>query len=153
MKRAYRTLGALAASLLYCAVGRGADLTLLNGDVNLVISSATAGQQPDAVTSESCQLRWTTLPADATKKIVVGTALVSPRFSLTVRALNVNSGHGTSAGIIPLSASAADLIVSIPPNLTVGDPGECTLRYAASATAAGGTGSDNHTVTFTILDQ
>jgi hypothetical protein len=151
--RAYYSLWATAAILLLGAAGRGADLTLLNGNVDLTISSATAGQQPDQAMDETCQLSWTTLLTDPVKKIVVSTNLAGPRFSLSLRATNVNSGHGTAMGAFVLGTSASDLVVSIPPNLTAGDPGQCNLRYTATATAANGTGSDSHTVTFTITDQ
>jgi hypothetical protein len=151
--RAIQRLLAIAAVLLLCASGRGADLTLLNGDVNLVISSATAGQQPDPVTNETAQLNWTTLVADPIKKIVASTNQGSPHFTLTLRAIGVNSGHGTALGQIAVTPVPADLIGSIPADITAGDPGQCSLRYTASATAANGTGTDSHTVTFTILDQ
>jgi hypothetical protein len=153
MKRSIPILSATAALLLLCAAGRGADLTIVNGDVDLTISSASAGQQPDPVMNESCQLRWTTLVTDPTQKIVVSSDLPSPRYTLTLQALNVSAGDGASAGIVPLSTIASDFVVGIPANLPPGDPGECTLRYRASATAAGGTGSDGHTITFTILAQ
>jgi hypothetical protein len=153
MKVAIHSVSALLAVLICSAVVRGADVAVLNGDANLTISFATAGQQPASTTNEACQLQWTTLPADATKKITVQSSLATPSFTLTVSAVNVSAGDGTAAGIVTLGTTAADLVVSIPAGVLIADPGTCTLHYAASATAANGTGSDNHTITFTIVDQ
>ncbi|HEY3296331.1 MAG TPA: hypothetical protein VGL38_12965 [bacterium] len=153
MKIAFHSVSVLTAILLLTAVVRGADLAVLNGDVELTVSSATAGQQPIAATSETCQLQWTTLVADATKKITAQSSLATPSFVLTVNAVSISAGDGTAAGPVTLSTSAGDLIVNIPAGVLVSDPGTCTLRYTASATAANGTGSDSHTITFTIVDQ
>jgi hypothetical protein len=153
MKIVFHSVYALFAVLFCSAVIRGADVSVLNGDVDLTISSATAGQQPAAVTNEVCQLQWTTLVADATKKITVQTSLATPSFTLTVSAVNVSAGDGTAAGQVTLSTTAADLLVSIPAGVLVSDPGTCTLHYAAAATAANGSGLDAHTITFTIMDQ
>jgi hypothetical protein len=98
-------------------------------------------------------LQWTTLPADNTKKITVETDLVSPNFTVSVAAIGVNAGHGTSEGPTNLSTAPANLVSSIPNNITISDPGQCSLRYTVTATAADGTGNDNHRITFTILDE
>lgn len=153
MTIAFHIVSVLIAVLFCSAAVRGADVSVLNGDVDLPISSAPAGQQPAAVTNEACQLQWTTLVADATKKITVQTSLATTSFTLTVSAVNVSAGDGTAAGQVTLSTTAADLIVSIPAGVLVSDPGNCTLHYRAAATAANGTGSDNHLITFTIVDQ
>ena len=119
----------------------------------MTISSAPAGQQPASTASESCQLQWTTLPADATKKITAQSSLATPSFTLTVSAINVTAGDGTATGTVTLSTTAEDLIVGIPAGVPVIDPATCVLHYTASATAANGAGSENHTITFTIVDQ
>jgi hypothetical protein len=139
--------------MLFFGVGQSADVSVLNGDVELTISSATAGQQPNPVTDEVCQLQWSTLVSDPTQKITVRTNLATPGFSLIVRAVNVSAGDGAAAGDISLSTTATDFIVDIPAGVPVGDPGTCTVRYTASSTASDGTGSDIHTVTFTIVNQ
>lgn len=125
----------------------------MNGNVNLTISSALAGQEPSLVTSETGQLQWSTLELDPTKKITAQTSLGSSKFTLTARALSVSAGDGTAVGEIALTVLPADLVVDIPAGIPVGDPGTCTLRYVASATASDGTGTDFHTVTYTIMDQ
>lgn len=139
--------------MLFFGVGQSADVSVLNGDVELTISSATAGQQPNPVTDEVCQLQWSTLVSDPTQKITVRTNLATPGFSLIVRAVNVSAGDGAAAGDISLSTTATDFIVDIPAGVPVGDPGTCTVRYTASSTASDGTGTDIHTVTFTIVNQ
>jgi hypothetical protein len=144
---------ALGASMLLFSSGRSADVSVLNGDVELTISSATAGQEPDPVTDQVCQLQWSTLVSDPTQKITVRTNLASPGFGLVVRAVNVSAGDGTAAGDVSLSTTATDFIVDIPSGVPAGDPGTCTVRYTASSAAADGTGSDIHTITFTIVNQ
>jgi hypothetical protein len=143
----------LAACALFVKIGLGADISVLNGDASLTISTATAGMEPDAEIDESCQLQWTTLISDPTKKITAQTNVVSPNFTLKVQAVSVSAGDGTSAGQITLSTSGQDVVVSIPADIAPGDPGTCTLRYTASANASDGTGSDVHTIIYTILDQ
>ncbi|MBM3324750.1 MAG: hypothetical protein FJY66_03695 [Calditrichaeota bacterium] len=112
-----------------------------------------AGQEPTSVTDETGQLQWTTLELDPTKKITAQTNLASPNFTLKVLAINVSSGDGTAAGEVTLTTGAANFVVDIPAGIPVGDPGTCILRYRASATASDGTGTDVHTVTYTITDQ
>lgn len=153
MKPAICFVSALALLLFFFGGAWGADISVLGGNVNMTISSATAGQQPDPVTNEACQLQWSTLVADPTQKITVQTNLASPSFTLAAQALNVSAGDGTAAGEVILSTTAQDFVVSIPPNVPAGDPGTCTLRYTASATAAAGTGTDTHTITYTIVNQ
>jgi hypothetical protein len=152
VKKTLHTLAATAVMLL-CSWGQAADVAILNGDISLNITTAAAGQQPPAVTDETGQLEWTTLVADPVKKIIAQTNLASPSYVLSVRAVNISSGDGTGAGAIVLSTSPADLVVDIPSGIQPVDPGICTLRYTASATATGGAGTDNHSVTFTITDQ
>lgn len=143
----------LAAALFLTSLGQAADVAILNGDVSLTITTAAAGQQPPDVTDETGQLEWTTLVSDPVKKIITQTNLASPSFTLTVRAVNVSAGDGTGAGAVILSTTPADLVVDIPSGILAMDPGTCTLRYSASATANGGAGTDNHSITFTITDQ
>jgi len=150
---AFQTVSVLAALLLFSAAAWGADVSVLNGDVDLTVSSASAGQQPTSTTNDVCRLQWTTLVMDDTKKITVQSSLATPSFMLKVSAVNVSAGDGTAAGQVTLSTTAEDLVTNIPAAVLVSDPGTCTLHYTASATAANGTGSDSHTITFTIVDQ
>ncbi len=153
MRIAFHSVSVLLAALLCSAGAQAADISVLNGDASLTVSAASAGQQPAAAIDETCQLQWTTLETDATKKITVQSSLATPSFTLTVSAVNISAGDGTAVGTVSVSTTAGDLIVSIPAAVPVSDPGTCTLHYSASATAANGAGSDNHTITFTIVDQ
>ncbi|MBU0507586.1 hypothetical protein KKH27_01935 [bacterium] len=152
MKTLLLTIAA-SAVLFLIPLGQAADVAILNGDVSLTISAATAGQQPASVNDETGQLEWTTLEVDPVKKIIVQTSLAGPSYNLTIRAIGISSGDGTSAGEVSLSTTPAELIGDIPSGILLADPGTCTLSYTASAIVGGGTGSDNHTVTFTIMDQ
>ena len=117
-------------------------------NVTLTVNSATAGQDPDVVTDNtSADLKWTT--NEASKKITVATNLAAPNFSLTAQAVNISGSGtpGTAAGAVTLSTTAADLITGISTSAA-----SCDLQFVASATAAQGTGSDVHTVTYTLTD-
>lgn len=119
------------------------ELAITGGDLTLIINTATAGQEPDdAVDNTTCDLDWTT--NEATKKITVQTNLAAPTFTLKVLAQNVTGG--TAASEVTLSTTGAnDFVTAI--GTTIGG---CDLQYTASATAAQGTGSDVHTVTYTL---
>ncbi len=118
------------------------EVAITGGNFTLTINTATSGSDPDDATdATTCDLSWTT--NEATKKITVATDLAAPVFGLTVEAQNVSGG--TAAAVVTLSTTATDFVTGI--STTVGT---CDLAYTASATAANGTGSDNHTVTYTL---
>jgi hypothetical protein len=117
------------------------ELALTGGNITLTVSTATAGQQPDPVTNSTCTLAWTS--NQATRKITVATNLATQNFTLKVLAQSVTGG--TAAPEATVTNTAADLVTGV--SRTTGG---CTLRYTASATAAQGTGSDVHTVTYTL---
>lgn len=118
------------------------ELAISGGNLTLTINSATAGSElDDATDSTTCDLAWTT--NQATRKITVATDLGSPDFTLKVVAQNVSGG--TAASEVTLSTTAADFVTAVSQTT-----GSCDLAYTASATAAQGTGSDVHTVTYTV---
>ena len=120
------------------------EVAITGGAVSLTISTATAGSEPDAASdSATADLAWTT--NEASKKITVESDLATPNFSLQVTAGTVSGG--TSAGAVSVSNVATDFVTGI--GTTVGS---CDLEYSASATAADGTGSDAHTITYTLTD-
>ncbi len=128
----------------------GANVAILNGNVSLVVSTATAGSEPNPVTDQTTQLEWDNSVMSApTKKITVRTNIASPQFLLKVQALNISVGGGSSAGEITVSTIETDFINNIPETGTK----TCDLRYTASALASDGTGVENHTITYTIVDQ
>jgi hypothetical protein len=124
-------------------------ITLLQanlGTINLNISgsNAVAGQDQMIVTDQSSTLLWGT--NSSLKKITVKTNLSSPLYTLQV--LAVNPTVGTAAPQVNLSATANDLVLNIGRS-----SGSCGLLYTAIALASQGTGTDAHTITFTIQTQ
>lgn len=118
------------------------ELAITGGNVTLTINTVTAGSEPDdAVDNTTADLDWTT--NEATKKITVATDQAAPTF--TLKAVAQNATGGTAASEVTLSTTAADFVTTI--STTTGG---CDIQYTASATAAQGTGSDVHTVTYTI---
>ncbi|MBM3324892.1 MAG: hypothetical protein FJY66_04415 [Calditrichaeota bacterium] len=117
------------------------EIAITGGNKTLTISTATAGSDPDDATNSECTLAWTT--NETGKKITVATNLASQNFTLKVEATGVSGG--TSAGQKTITDTAADLVTAVAETT-----GGCTLSYTAQATAAQGTGSDVHTVTYTI---
>jgi hypothetical protein len=87
---------------------------------------------------------------NAIRKITVRTSLTTPLFTLEVVG-TVTRGAAVAQGPVTLnSAVDTDFIRDIPMNST---NGRCTLNYTASATFANGTGTDSHTVRYTIVTQ
>lgn len=118
------------------------EVAISGGGITLTINSATAGTEPDAVgDSTTCDLNWTT--NESSKKITVATDNGAQNFTLKVWAKGVTGG--AAAAEVTLSTTATEFVSGIA-NTT----GGCGLRYIASATAAQGTGSDAHTVTYTL---
>ena len=123
-------------------------VSILGGDVSLVVSSATAGQDPDpAIDCTTASLRYRRSPADPPMKVTVETNLGSPSFILKTEAINATGG--TSAGEIVLSTTAQDFLTDVV--LTVNR--SCDISYTSIALASDGTGSDAHRVTYTIVAQ
>jgi hypothetical protein len=138
-----------AAALLVLPAFSSAMDVLLIGDVSITISTATAGQQPNSVTNTSQTMTWSTLVTDPTAKVTVQTNLASPMFTLTIQCISVVGG--VTAGTKTLNGTTVyDVVTDIPADTAAG---QCTLRYIGSATAAQGTGTDTHTVTYTIIAQ
>ena len=73
------------------------------------------------------------------------TNLASQNFTLKVLAQNVTGG--TAAPEVTITNTATNFVTGIATTT-----GGCDLQYTASATAAQGTGSDVHTVTYTLTD-
>ncbi len=120
------------------------EAAITGGALILTINTATAGSDPDDATdATTCDLNWTT--NDVGKKITVATNIAAPAFALKVLAQNVSGG--TAAAEVTLSTTATDFVTGIATTI-----GTCDLGYTASATAADGSGSDVHTVTYTLTD-
>lgn len=122
------------------------DLQIIGGIVNLNISgsNAIAGQDQMMTTDQTSTLSWGT--NSSLKKITVSTSLASPLFILQLVA--VNPTVGTAASQVTLSTTANDLLLNIGRS-----SGSCGLLYSAIALASQGTGTDSHTITFTVQTQ
>ncbi|MGB2868905.1 MAG: hypothetical protein WBD36_10665 [Bacteroidota bacterium] len=116
------------------------------GTVNLDISgaNAVAGQNSMSVTDQTSSLSWGT--NSSLQKITASTSLAAPLFSLKL--LAVTPTTGVAAPEVTLTTTAADLVLNVGRS-----KGSCTLKYTGIALASQGTGSDAHTVTFTVLAQ
>jgi len=121
-------------------------LQVSSGVVNLTISgaAAVAGQDLMTATNTSTNLLWGT--NSSLKKVTVGSSLVAPLFALKI--LAASPTQGTAAPEVTLSTTPADLLLNIGRS-----SGSCVLQYTAEALASQGTGSDAHTITFTVQNQ
>ena len=140
-------IAVLVATGAWIGNGASADLSLTGGSITLTVSAATAGSQPDPVDNTNCGLAWTTGGADPTQKITVRSSLGDPEFPLTVEAQSVTAG--TATGSVAVSVLDTDLITDIAPNST----GSGQLHYQVSPTVAAGSGTESHTITYTITAQ
>jgi len=119
------------------------ELAIDGEDLTLTINSATAGWDPeDATDDTTCDLLWTT--NEPSKKITVVTDLAFPSFTLKVEAQTIIGG-GTAAGEVILNTTGTDLVTGVATTT-----GGCDLKYTASATAEQGTGTETHTITYTL---
>lgn len=121
-------------------------LQVNGGAVNLNITSAnsTAGQDQMTLTEQSTSLQWGT--NKGTQKVTAVSNLVTPNYTLKLVALSPTVG--TAAAEFTLNSTANDLLLDIGRSA-----GSCTLKYTGIALASQGTGSDAHTITFTIQTQ
>ncbi len=121
-------------------------LQLSSGIINLAISgsNAIAGQDQMTVTDQSSTLSWGT--NSSLRKVTVNSNVAAPKFTLKVVAVNPTSGNATSE--VTLTTSAADFILNI-----ARSSGTCGLLYTGIALASQGTGTDSHTITYTVAAQ
>jgi hypothetical protein len=120
------------------------EIAVTGGDITLTINTATAGSDPDAQTDNTCGLLWTT--NEPGKKITAASDEAAPNFTLKVLAQAVTGGTASAEATLS-NTTARDVVEGVATTT-----GGCTLRYTASATAAQGTGTVNHTVTYTVTD-
>ena len=110
----------------------------------LVISTATAGSEPDDATNNTTTYAVTT---NGTNKKITG-AIDSAMPANTTLQVNLTAPtDGSSAGGVALSATAADLVTGITQKAESG----LTITYTLSATVSAGiVASDSRTVTLTL---
>lgn len=122
------------------------ELAITGGNVTLTINSATAGSQPDdAVDNTTADLDWTTNQSSKKITIVSNLSLAAQNFTLLAVAQNVTGG--TAASQVTVDDSADDFVTGVATTL-----GGCDIQYTGQATVSDGTGSDVHTITFTLTD-
>jgi len=116
-----------------------------SGSVSLSITGAgaVAGQDQMTVVDQTTNLLWGVNSAN--RKITASTNLVAPQFALKLVALNPT--QGTAMPEVTLSTTASDFLLNIGRS-----SGTCTLRYTGVALASQGTGTDSHTITFTVTN-
>jgi len=116
------------------------------GAISMTITGAgvPAGQDQMTATNQSSQLQWGI--NSSSRKITAQTNLAAPQFTLKLLALNPT--QGTAAAEVILSTTAQDFMLNIGRSL-----GNCTLQYTGVALASQGTGTDSHTITFTVQTQ
>jgi len=116
------------------------------GSVSLTITGAgvVAGQDQMTIVDQSTSLLWGV--NSSTKKITVNTNLGAPIFTLKVFALNPTTG--TASPEVTLVTTPRDFLLNVGRS-----SGSCTLRYTGEAFASQGTGTDTHTITFTVTNQ
>jgi hypothetical protein len=132
--------------VVWGGVASSATLSVRGGNVVLSIVSATAGQEPDPLVNQVANaLKYRKERGAPPQKITVETDVGSPLFTLKVEAVGVR--NGVSVGELTLSTTAQDLIVDISRNGSK----SCDIRYTLEARVADGTGTDAHTVTYTIM--
>ena len=112
--------------------------------LNIASASAVAGQDIMSVSDQSTSLLWGT--NSSSRKITINSSLVAPTF--TLNALALNPTQGLSAAEATLSSTPVDFLLNIGRSL-----GSCSIRYTGIALASQGTGTDSHTITFTIQTQ
>ncbi len=120
------------------------ELATSGGNITLTISTADPGVEPTAaIDVTTCGLVWTT--NETSKKITVETDLGAPQFTLVAAAQAVVGG--TAAPLVYLSTTAQDYVIGVSETV-----GSCNLGYGAIATTAQGTGTDVHTIIYTLID-
>lgn len=113
--------------------------------LTLVINQASleSGSPVEAV-NEDGVLVW--LTNGENKKVTVASNNPSPRFLVTMRAMDITGGSGTAAADAVLNDNTTkDLITGLSKSF-----GKSKVHLAASATVGNGVGTETYTITYTI---
>jgi hypothetical protein len=113
------------------------NLNILDGDIQI-------GRDLMFVTDQSSSIFWGT--NSSSRKVTANTDLAAPQFEL--RLVASSPTRGTPAPEFALSTIPQDLLLDIGRSL-----GSSLLQYTGVAYASQGTGTDVHTITFTIVAQ
>ncbi len=112
--------------------------------LNITNAEAVAGQDQMTVSDQSTSLLWGINSGN--RKITASSNLASPVYTLELVA--VNPTRGSAQPQFTLNALPHDLLHDVGRS-----SGTCVLRYTGTAFASQGTGSDLHTITFTVQAQ
>lgn len=124
--------------------------TLSANALTINVTTAVPGSEPTPVVNTSLQITYSTpKKGNANYKITVSTRCPNQLFALSVVAVNISSGGGSAAPSVTLQDGmlATDFITGIPKN---SGPYTASLQYTSSPLFSNGTGSDSHTVTYTV---
>jgi hypothetical protein len=113
------------------------NLNILDGDIQI-------GRDLMTVMDQTSSILWGT--NSSSRKVTADTDLAVPQFELRLVALSPT--RGTPAPEFALTTIPQDLLLDIGRSL-----GTSLLRYTGVAYASQGTGTDVHTITFTIVAQ
>lgn len=118
------------------------------GSLAMTITGAgvPAGQDQMTVVNTASTLRWGI--NSSTRKITARSNLTAGAQNFTLRLLAVSPTQGTAAPEVTLTTTARDLMLNVGRSL-----GTSTLQYTGVALASEGTGTDSHTITFTVTNQ
>ena len=122
------------------------NIQVSSGTVNLAISGANAiaGLDQMTATDQSTSFLWGI--NSSLKKVTVSTNAVAQQFTLKVEAINPT--QGTASPQVTLTTIANDFLINLGRS-----SGSCSIKYTGIALASQGTGTDSHTITFTIQTQ
>jgi hypothetical protein len=112
-------------------------LNILDGDIQI-------GRDLMFVTDQTSSILWGT--NSSSRKVTASTDLAAPQFELRLVALSPT--RGTPGPEFALNTIPQDLLLDIGRSL-----GSSLLQYTGVAYASQGTGTDVHTITFTIVAQ
>jgi hypothetical protein len=129
------TVTVTVASITVAAVSSSSVALTIDG------TGTAAGQNQMTAVNQSTSFLWGTNAASM--RVTAATNLGSPKYTLNLVALSPTTGTATAQ--FTLSTTATNLLTGV--GLSKGN---CTLQYTGIALASQGTGSDTHTVTFTI---
>lgn len=120
------------------------EISVSGNPAALIVSTATAGSEPDAVTNNATTYAVTT---NGTNMKITGDLDVAMPANTTLQVNLTAPTGGSSSGAVTLSASAGDLVTGITQKAESG----LTITYTLSATVSAGiVASDSRTVTLTL---
>jgi hypothetical protein len=120
------------------------DVTASSLTLDVLTGDIVVGRDLMTITDQSSSLLWGTNGSG--RKITASTSLAAPKFELRLSASNPT--RGTPTPEFALSTLPQDLLLDIGRSL-----GSCVLQYTGIAYASQGTGTDIHSISFTIVAQ